>query len=102
MIIRMERSGGFTGIPLRAVIDSERLEAEDSRTLRNLVEAAGFFTLPAKIESQGTGADRFHYQLTIEEAGRSHTVEVSEGAAPETLLALTRQLTLLARSARKG
>ena len=100
MIIRMERSGGFTGIPLRSVINSERLDVEEDINLRNMVESAGFFTLPAVIAPQGEGTDRFYYQLTVEDAGRIHTVEVREGAAPESLLALINQVSLLARRAR--
>jgi hypothetical protein len=102
MIIQMVRSGGFTGIPLRAVIDTEQLEVDEGRKLRNLVEAAGFFSLPASIPSPGGGADRFHYQLTVEDAGHSHTVEIGEGSASEPLQDLIRQVTLLARRARKG
>jgi hypothetical protein len=102
MIIRMERSGGFTGIPLRAVVDSEQLEAGESRALRNQVEAAGFFNLPALQVSKSKGADRFHYQLTVEDAGHSHTIEIDEEAAPEPLQALIRQVAFLARRARKG
>jgi hypothetical protein len=97
MILRMERSGGFTGIPLRAVIDSEQLPIEESRNLHHLVEVSGFFSLPPAIRSP-SGADRFSYRLTIEDSGRSHTVEVSEGAAPEHLQALIRQVTVMARS----
>ena len=108
MILRMERSGGFTGIPLRAAIDTDQLSSEDSRNLVHLVEVSGFFHLPPAITSPaggagGTGgADRFSYRLTVEDAGRSHTVEVSEGAAPDHLQALIRQLTVMARGAPRG
>jgi hypothetical protein len=102
MILRMERSGGFTAIPLRTVIDSEQLSTEESRNLHHLVEVSGFFSLPPTILSPAGGADRFRYQLTVEDAGRSHTVEVGESAAPENLQALIRQLTVMARSTGKN
>ncbi len=101
MIIRMERSGGFTGIPMQAVIDTDTLAAEDKQNLRNLVESAHFFDLPASLPSPSGGADRFNYRLTVEEASRSHTVEFGEAAAGEPLQALVRQVTALGRTGRK-
>ena len=105
MILRMERSGGFTGIPLRAAIDTDQLPPEDNRNLNHLVVVSDFFNLPPAFPppAGGTGsADRFSYRLTVEDSGRSHTVEVSEGAAPEHLQALIRQLTVMARSTDKS
>lgn len=102
MIIRMERSGGFTGIPLRTVIDTGQLSAEEGRTLQDLVDSAGFFDLPASLPSPRKGADRFNFRLTVEEPGRSHTVEFGDAAASEPLQALIQQVTLLARTNRQG
>ena len=102
MILRMERTGGFSGIPLRAEIDSERLSPDESRALKALVEDAGFFNLPAVLAPPPGGADRFHYHLTVEEAGRRHSVEVGEAAVPEPLQALIRQVTVLARRSPRG
>ena len=99
MIIHMERSGGFAGIPLRATIDTHALEAEESRALQNLLEAAGFFNLPKTIQGQ-SGADRFQYRLTVEEETRVHSVEVSETAAPAELQEFIRRVSLLARQSR--
>jgi hypothetical protein len=94
----MERSGGFTGIPLRGEFDTLKLPPGKGETLRGLVDAAGFFALPASIPARSGGADRFQYRLTVEEEGRSHTVQVGEGDASPELLDLIQELTILARS----
>jgi hypothetical protein len=102
MKFQLERSGGFTGIPLRAVIDSESLSQDERQALELLVDSADFFTLPEKIQSSGQAADQFSYKLTVEKAGKSHTIQVSEAEIPEKLKPLLQRVTALARSTRKG
>jgi hypothetical protein len=101
MKFHLERSGGFTGIPLQADIDSETMNQEDRLALELLVDSANFFTLPEKFQPSGSGADRFTYKLTIEKAGKSHTIEVGEAEIPEKLQPLIQHVTALARSNRK-
>jgi hypothetical protein len=100
MKIHLERTGGFAGIPLRAVIDSTLLDSETNQNLQSLIEAADFFDLPERLPSSGTEVDRFFFKLTVEEFERSHTIEVSETGIPEKLRPLIAQVTLLARSMR--
>ena len=85
MKIELERSGGFTGIPLRRTISSDNLPAPEQTKLAGLVRASGFFELPAEIPNSRPGADRFQYQLSIEEAGVRHSVRVDEANLPDTL-----------------
>ena len=66
MIIRVARSGGFTGMSLQAVIDSEQLDPQERQELEKLVESSGFFERDLEAGSGQTGADRFHYELAIE------------------------------------
>ncbi len=98
MEIHFECTGGFTGMPVVANITSEALSEEVARKLRELVDSAGFFQLPARIHCPARGNDRFLYTLTVEMDGRRHTVRTSEGAAPE---ALRRLIDWLAKEARK-
>jgi hypothetical protein len=100
MRIDYERTGGFAGIRLAATIDTATLPADQSATLQNLIDEAHFFDLPAKIPSPPNVADQFNYRVTIEAAGKRHTVEAGEASASPALQALQQQLTLLARSAR--
>ncbi len=101
MIIRFERTGGFTAMPLRLEIDTDVLEPTELQNLRGLVEHSGFFNLPVRLAAPNSGADRFHYKVTVEEIDRSHTVESGDAGLPEDLQPLIQHLTLLARSTRK-
>ncbi len=102
MRIHFERTGGFAGMRMTATVDTESLPAEEGGELQELVEAAGFFDLPAVITIGAPGADRFRYKLTVEAEGQRHTVEVGEAAAPEALRPLLQRLTAVTRSTRRS
>ena len=98
MKIHFERSGGFTGIPVVAEIESQALAAEEAQHLQELVRTADFFDLPAQPPaSPAPGADQFQYKITVEDAGQCHTVETTDSAATSDLRPLLNHLTLLAR-----
>ena len=97
MQVQFERTGGFAGMRLSAMINSESLSQEEARRLRELVDAAGFFELPREIIGPEQGTDRFLYTLTVEVQGRRHTVQTSEAAAPAALRSLINWLTKVAR-----
>jgi hypothetical protein len=100
MVIHFERTGGFAGMRMTATVDTESLSPEEAHDLHEMVDAAGFFDLPAEITTPTPGTDRFHYKLTVEAEGRQHTVDVAEAAVPEALWPLLQQLVALARSSR--
>jgi hypothetical protein len=102
MKIQIERSGGFSGIPLRALIDLDTLPLAECEDLEGLVKASGFFDLPEKLSTPQGGVDRFHYSLTVEDLVRSHTVEMGDEGLPEELQELIRKVNRLARSMRRG
>jgi|ERR1700694_1326632 len=85
MRIDFERSGGFTGIPLRHSINTEELPAGEQEKLAELIQAARFFDLPAVIRSTGPGADRFQYKISLDADEGKHTVEIDEAAVPSQL-----------------
>jgi len=96
MRIDFMRSGGFTGIPLRKTLDTDTLPAEEGQELERLVDAAEFFSLP---ETPGSGgADKRQYKITVEQNGRTHTVEADERAVPAALKPLVTKLETAARS----
>lgn len=97
MRIEFQRSGGFAGLRLSAAVDTDRLPADEANELARIVDAAGFFGLPATLKST-QGADQFTYRLTIEAGDRRHTVEVSESAVPDSLRPLIQRLATIARS----
>ncbi len=97
MLIHFERTGGFAGMSTTVTLDTNTLTPEEARKLHEMVDAAGFFNLPAKFPSPKRGADYFQYALTVESEGRKHTVEVSEPAVPAELRPLFQSLMTYAR-----
>jgi emfourin len=87
MRVSLERSGGFANQPFRLELDSEQLTPALAQTLRELVDRAHFFDQPAEIRAN-QGADRFQYDLTVEDGERQHSVRLDDGAGPEALLDL--------------
>lgn len=97
MLIHFERTGGFGGLRIEASLNTASLPSGEARRLEEAVEAAGFFSLPAKFPQPEKGADYFVYKLTVEKEGRKHTVEVSEPEVPASLRPLLQSLTAHAR-----
>lgn len=92
MKIRLRRWGGFTG---RAgaeeyAVDVDSLPPHDASGLRALVQAAGFFSLPAKIAKAAPQPWDFQHSLEIEDGARTHTVQFHADAAPVALNELAR------------
>ena len=97
MIIRMERSGGFTGIGLKALIDTQQLDPQEGQELIDLVESSNFFEADLSPNPNQAGADRFHYSITIEHGQQRRTVELGEGDIPEDWQMLVQRINMLAR-----
>lgn len=98
MQIRYVQSGGFTGMRKTSVVDTRTLPAREAKKVEDLVESAGFFKIPEKFPKPKSGADYFTYSLTVEDGDRSHSVEVSEPSAPESLRPLIRYLAALKKN----
>jgi len=97
MHIEFERSGGVAGIRLATTVDTDTLSADEAAGVRTLVDDADFFNLPGRLTTSSPGADRFAYRITVRSPGRSHTVDVGEGAAPASLRPLLDWLMSAAR-----
>lgn len=93
MRIRCLRSGGFAGLRQSFEVNTDSLSPPESRKVQALVESAGFFNLPERILRSGRGADQFSYIITIEQSGKTHTVEADESVIPPALKPLIRYLT---------
>jgi hypothetical protein len=90
MHVQVVRTGGFAGIAQQAAVESARLDAAERDTLIRLVKEAAFFSLPAKIEAQAGGYDRFQYEITVEDGERRHTVACGETGMNAALSELAR------------
>lgn len=98
MHIDFSRSGGFSGLRLTISIDVEQLAGDEAATVKKLIDQAGFFNLPARLDTGTAGADRFEYKVSITAIDRSHTVVMSESAVPDRVQPLIDHLTSLART----
>ena len=99
MHLTLTRSGGLLGSPLPPVtLDTTLLPRASQARVETLVNAAGFFELPAAITARGEQRDRFQFELAIKEAGgRAHTVTFDEQAASESLSKLAQAIKELER-----
>jgi hypothetical protein len=80
MKVIVERSGGFAGVKRRGEKDGASLTPAQHEALQQLMRAT-----PA---SPPTGADRFHYQVEVQDETGSRTVDVPETAMPPSLASI--------------
>jgi len=90
MRIEFTRSGGFAGMRVAKVLNTDEMPEGEALEFKELVKSSGFFDLPESLRSQG--ADKFQYDITIESDGRSHTVKADEDAIPPALVPLVKRL----------
>lgn len=92
MQITFERSGGFAGIGMVKVFDTDALSTEEANQLQKLIEEADFFDLPSNINGSNSRPDRFQYKLIVEDEDRQHAVVVNEQNVPANLKPLLEYL----------
>lgn len=91
----------FPGLSRPLALDLSQLGAAETAELRQLIEAAGFFGLPARLGAVTRGAaDQQRTVLSIGLDGRRHTVSVLRPAADEALRALLDRVQGLAKAQR--
>ncbi|QSQ13997.1 protealysin inhibitor emfourin [Myxococcus landrumensis] len=79
--LQLSQHGGlaaFPGLARPRSVELDALPAEEAKALEDSLRAARFLELPPVVGSATHGADRRSYTLTVEEEGRSHTVQVME------------------------
>jgi hypothetical protein len=99
MKISFERTGGFTGMRMTAVLDTELMSKEDGNNLEKMVSSSSFFDLPEVLPAHEKGADNFQYRLTLESEKQKHTVEMSGVSVPDKLRPL---IDLMMKESRKA
>lgn len=105
MIIRFEKSGGFTGIPVVTTVDTSKLPPREAAQLLEELDQSGLLDAsPDTLENNLFGdpasgtVDLVKYELTLEIGSNDHTFSVTEDTVPDTAMPLFRHLTLLARN----
>ena len=96
MRIQLNIDGGlafFPGLSKPIVVDSERLPAQEADKLRQLLNAARFFDLPAALKAPAPGAaDYRKYTITVDDDSKHHTVQVTDPIEDPGLRALLNYL----------
>ncbi len=101
MRIHFVRTGGFAGMRLANTIDSEELPEEEVQALVDELDNAHFFELPTFLSGGTGGADRFQYEITVDDGSQRHTVAAGESSLPGNVQPLVQHLERLARTNRK-
>lgn len=99
--IDFERSGGFTGIPVRVILDGSLLSSGEQEEIRQLIEHSNFFSIQAMHISDRPMPDQFKYRITVETAEYSHTLLIYEQEITAHLRPLIRFLSEKMRRGRK-
>ena len=87
MRITVSRTGGFAGIrPPPIVLDTATLAGAAKKRVEQLVDACGFFDLPATLSASEKSADQFLHRITIAgDDGREHSIALHADAASAPL-----------------
>ena len=85
MNISVKRSGGFAGLTENlADLDTKQIDTAAAQRVEQLVQSLEFFNLPATISGGGIGADFFHYEITVIQNDRQHTIAFDDDDSPVT------------------
>jgi hypothetical protein len=86
MKISIKRTGGLAGLAEQvAATDTAELDPATAQTVEQAIQHIGFFSLPAHASEGIVGADLFHYEVTVTDGGRRHTVGFDDDGSPEVM-----------------
>ncbi len=90
--IYFERYGGFTGIPMKARINSDDLSEQEADELVLMLNNARLPDLKIQPSEKRAVPDQFGYHLTVEMNGIEYEFELQESVMPESLRPLVSYL----------
>jgi hypothetical protein len=93
--IKFHRSGGFAGIPLAATATADQLPEDHAAALEGLLTAGAPGGTHATAPSGG--ADRFQYQLDLDDGQRHRSYTWDETQVPEAIQPVLGTLTRMAK-----
>jgi hypothetical protein len=97
-IIDFERSGGFTGIPVRVILSNQLLSQDELDEIQRLIESSDFLRLKSEGRSARSLPDQFMYRITVETSNYRHSIAVYEQEVTTGLRPLILFLSEKARS----
>jgi hypothetical protein len=92
LTIEFERTGGFTGIPVRVILNGGLLPPDEFLSVQQMIENAGFFHLSSHEMHKNTGTDQFWYRIAVTTSRQKHEIVIAEKQVPENLRPLIRYL----------
>jgi hypothetical protein len=85
MQVSVKRSGGYAGLTEQlASVDTARMGQDQRQRVEQLLRTSGLFDRPAGAPRGAVGADLFHYEITVRDGEREHTLVFSDDGGPET------------------
>ena len=92
--ITFNRSGGVVGNDLDLTLDLNTLPEHEAQRLMQLITNADFFNIPQNLAARSS-SDEFQYNLKVESADASHSVQCTDTTMPSQLRMLVKELTML-------
>ena len=77
MIVKVERSGGFTGIPISNEIDTKDLPSTLVTKLNKIMENTRSPSLPLRSTPKGA-ADYFTYKISVKDGANERVIECNQ------------------------
>ena len=91
MIIKVERSGGFAGIPVSNEIDANNLPSALVTKLKKIMENTNSSTLPIKDTPRGS-ADHYTYKISIQDGVNVKVIECNQFNIEDDLKSLVKYI----------
>jgi hypothetical protein len=91
LIIKVERSGGFAGIPISNEIDAENLPSSLVTKLKKIMESTNSSTLPIKDTPRGA-ADHYTYKISIQDGVNVKVIECNQFNIEDDLKSLVKYI----------
>lgn len=99
MIIKIERSGGLTGIPIIKEVDAKDLPSALATTVKKIMVNAKSFSNPLKSTPRGA-ADHFTYKILIQDGSNRSVIECSEYNIHDDVKSLIRYIERTSKNAK--
>jgi deoxyribose-phosphate aldolase len=90
MKIEFEKRGGFAGLTLKTILDTQDLTPEEKNKVISLIKESNFFELKQSTFSskERGGADLFKYKIAVKDEEGANIIETTDTMLDETLRSL--------------
>ena len=91
MIIKVERTGGFSGISKYSEMNSDDLPSALETTVKKIIKSAKTSSLPLKSTPKGA-ADHYTYKISIKDGGNENIIECNQYSIQDDLKSLIKYI----------